>query len=284
MQPDREEATGVPGGWLALVARERERGFASLAGTRAEIAVPVCQPLVDRLLARVLAGRPATAVQVDLLEGARVGVAVSHRVFGLPVRARTVLELDRQVDLARGRVVLRHDDGALWTTIRSVAGTLGLLPPGVSFGPGTVEVDLAAMAARAGIADLLPLVESLAIHGPADGLFAIEADVAVPEGGVGAGAGDTPAGRPAGPAPGRDPETSQWLADLAGLRARVNLWVHESLANEALTLARTFPPATGSPRTAAPSSGWTSFVHEARIGFHERRLELTLDLEVPSPE
>jgi hypothetical protein len=296
---------GARPAWPALVERERARGFASLGGSRAEIAIPVRQAFVDRLVARVLASRPSTELQVDLLEGARLGVTVSHRVLGFPVRARTVLELDREVDLVGQRLVLRHDDGALWTTIRTVAGTLGLVPAGVTFGAGTVEVDLRAMAARAGFGDLLPLLQHLAIHGPADGLFAIEAELAVsdtvgqgfsPADPPSVGQGFSPADPPSvgqGFSPADPPSVGQGfspapsslrqsLADLAGSRARVHLRVHESLVNEVLTLARTVTAGPAGGEHSSPS--WTSFVHDARVRFVEGRLVLWLDVELPADD
>lgn len=271
--------------WTSLLAREREQGFASLGGSRAEIAVPVRQALVDRLLTRALASRSqTTAVQVELLEGARLGVTASHRVLGLPVRARTVLELDREIDLARGRLVLRHDEGALWKTIRGVAGTLGLLPAGVSFGAGTVEVDLRALLARAGLDDVLSLVQRLVIHGPADGLFAIEADVVVPHGGLAAGAQKAVStdGRSTAPrAPLTTSDTERWLTDLAGARARVSVVVHEALANDALSIVRRLSATPSQSPSAAPAVAWTSLVNDARVRFTDQRLVLDLDLEAP---
>ena len=97
-------------------------------------------------------------VRVELLEGARFGVAVTRSVFGVPARARVVLALDRDVDLASGRVVLRHEESLLWRSVRAVVAALGLVPAGVSFEAGAVVVSLAALAERGGWADLLPML------------------------------------------------------------------------------------------------------------------------------
>jgi hypothetical protein len=273
------EATPMNEALAALLARERASGFRRLQGSTGEIAVPIRQAVVDKLVAQALAGRGSTTVRVDVLAGARLAVEVSHVVFGLPARARAVLELERDVDLQRQRIVLRHGNGLLWRTLRGLSGTFGLAPAGVSFGEGAVEIDLRTIAARGGWSDLLAMLRRLVIHGPADGLLAIEADVEIRRDRQDAShassgnAATTPAGDQA-------PRLTldRLLEDFAGSRARVELLIDESLVNDVIAAARADQPSRSAPPALPP---WRSFVHDTRARFEPGRLVLALDVELP---
>ena len=263
-----------------LMVRERRRGCPSLSGTRAEIAVPVRQVVVDRLVATALERARGTDVRIDILEGARLAVAVSHRVFGVPARARTVLTIERVVDLRSRVVVLRYDESLLWRTIRAVVAPLGLLPPGVSFAERAVLVDLETLAARGGWSDVLQWLTRLEIHGPAEGLLVIEAEAEVGE--------PNPAGSPAMPVPAgshagtRALRFEDVLDGVAGARVRAQIHVAEGLVNDALDEVRAI---LGQPMKArgpaAEPAWWMSWVRELAVRFHRGRMVIVTDVEVP---
>jgi hypothetical protein len=261
-----------------LMVRERQRGCPSLSGTRAEIAVPVRQVLVDRLVAKALERARDTDVRIDILEGARLAVAVSHRIFGIPARARTVLTIERVVTLRPPHVVLRYDESLLWKTIRAVVAPLGLLPPGVSFAERAVLVDLEALAARGGWSDVLHWLTRLEIHGPADGLLVIEAEAEISRKnaeGVPVQAGSHASGPPA-------VRFEDVLDGVAGARARAEIHVAEGLVNDALAEVRAIlaqPMTAREPR--AERAWWMSWVRELAVRFDRGRMVILTDVEVP---
>jgi hypothetical protein len=269
---------GSRGRLSALLLDERERGFPSFAGTRAEIAVPVRQALVDRLVATALERARGTDVHVEILEGARLAVSVSHRVFGFPAAARTVLTIEPSVDLRQRRLVLRYEDSLLWRTIRGVVAPLGFLPPGVYFAEGAVLVDLDTLATRGGWADVLGLVTRLEIHGPADGLILIDADIEIP------------AAPPNGPRSVDATRTSggprvrpdELLEGIAGARARAELHVGEALVNDVVTELRTMlGEAREHSSPAANTAWWMSWMRELSLRFDRGQLVVMTDVEVP---
>jgi len=266
--------------FAALLEHERANGFASLHGSRAEIAVPVRQSLVDWILHQALARRGATGVRVDLLQGARLGVEVTHNVLGIPARARTVLTIEPAADLDRGRVVLRHADSLLWRTIRTVVGALGLLPPGVSFGPGAIGVDLGVMAARAGWPEALPWLQRLRFEGPLDGLLLVDAALeirptpnAVPP--QARGGSTSAASRPI--------DVDALLVHLAGARARLELHVTDGIVNDAIAAARTLleRPPDGPAAPSIDARRLAAFVGDVAVRFEPGRLVAKVDLHVP---
>jgi hypothetical protein len=279
--PTREDRSGR-NRLRAVLLSERERGFPSFAGTRAEIAVPVRQGLVDRLVAHAVRSAQGTDVRIDILEGARLAVSVSHRVFGLPASARTVLTIEPSVDLRQRRLVLRHEDSLLWRTIRGVVAPLGFLPSSVSFAQGVVLVDLEAFAGRGGWGDVLGLVTRLDIHGPADGLILIDADVEIQN--------TPPNGPPLVVVPARDGRpavrTEELLEGIAGARARAEIHVEEALVNDVLGEVRTMlgAPNADAPRSSlADTAWWMSWVREFSVRFDRRHLVVVTDVEVPGP-
>jgi hypothetical protein len=266
----------------ALWADERQRGFPSFVGTRAEIAVPVRQVLVDRLVATALSRARGTDVQVEILEGARLAVSVSHRVFGMPASARTVLTIEPSVDLRQRRVVLRYEDSLLWRTIRGVVAPLGFLPPGIFFAHGAVLVDLETLATRGAWADVLRLVTRLEVHGPADGLILVDADIEIPA--------RHPNGPPSVAAPsvsgGSRIPSDEWLEGIAGARARAEIHVGEALVNDALGELRTMlgePKPREAGSAAATTAWWMSWVRELSLRFDRGQLVVVTDVEVPGP-
>jgi hypothetical protein len=273
-QGDEPDALGARLG--ALLRRERARGFTALAGTRIEIAAPVRQPLLDRLVAEAAARAHGTDIRVDLLQGARLGVSVAHRVFGLPARASTMLTIDPVVDLERRRIVLRHDDSFLLRTIRAVVGPLGLLPPGIAFHPGAILVDLDAIAARGGWTDVLSWLRRLEIHGPADGLLVLDAELEVhaTEGAAG------PPPRAAGSVP-LKLTPRDLLAGMAGARARAEIHVSEALVNDAIREVRATDLSRRRATTGSGAEGWPSWVRELSVRFDRATLIISAEVEAP---
>jgi hypothetical protein len=237
--------------------------------------------LVDRLVAKALERARDTDVRIEILEGARLAVAASRRVFGIPARARTVLTIGRVVNLRPPVVVLRYDDSLLWRTIRAVVAPLGLLPPGVSFADRAVLVDLEALAARGGWSDVLHWLTRLEIHGPADGLLVIEAEAAIGQPNApGSPAESVPAGsRASGPPALRFEDV---LDGVAGARARAEIHITEGLVNEAIDEVRAI---LGQPMKArapgAEPAWWMSWVRELAVRFDRGQMVIVTDVEVP---
>jgi hypothetical protein len=153
---------------IRIVEDLRRDGFAELAGSRVEANLSVPQSVVNRALAVVADGmrERITSLSVRIEDGDRfhVDLALAQR-FVPPIAIEVFIE--RQPDLpASPDLVLR------WRT--RVPGLAALarpfiaflnprLPPGVRIDGDLVLVDLRPLFARAGAADLIPLLTELRV-------------------------------------------------------------------------------------------------------------------------
>jgi hypothetical protein len=294
---------------LTIIDTERADGFRNLAGTRLEATLPVTQHLVDIEIAHAGSRRNLHGLQVTLRAGNEIGVEVVKPVFGFNARLALVFRIAGPVDVASDpRVYLLVNPSLTWTAVSRLATAAGLAPAGVSIGRDGVAVDLRALAARAGLDDLLSLARTLELEGRA-GVLIVRIAIEVPEGGVtgrttqgpdresvpqagGAGARTGPlesgdeSGRP-GP---RAVETL--LRELEGARVRGRVSVGEGLANAAIGAAlqsareaaagERGADAGGAPADAAPSavdgSTLTRWVQRAHVQFVNGRMVLDVDI------
>jgi hypothetical protein len=287
--------------FLQALQRERAAGFSGLAGTHVEATIPITQHLVDVLVAQVGAGRNLGGLKVTLRRENEIGVAVVKSVFGFDTRLAIDLRIRGPVDLASDPrlylVVTRPS--MTWSAISRIVIAAGLAPPGVEIGRDGVAIDLRTLAARAGLADMLALVQTVAFDGDATALR-VRAVIDVPEGGVG------PASRPTAEKPGAPaaaaragrrylPSADALLPELRGARFAGHVAVSETLANEAIRLALEGARAGGSgesngTKTQAPTSRDSAlrldpetlarWVRKAGVRFQNGRIVLEPDILV----
>src|SRR5688572_20116937 len=171
--------------FLAVLERERAAGFRGLAGTHVEATVPITQHLVDELVAQAAAARNLGGLKLTLRAGNEIGVAVVKSVFGFDTRLAIDMRIRGPVDLASDPrlYLLVARPSITWTAISRIVIAAGLAPPGVEIARDGVAVDLRMLASRAGVADLLAPVQTVAFEGDA-GVLRVRAVVDVPEEGV----------------------------------------------------------------------------------------------------
>jgi hypothetical protein len=229
--------------FVQVLQRERAAGFSNLAGTHVEATIPITQHLVDVLVAQAGAARNLGGLKVTLRPENEIGVAVVKSVFGFDTRLAIDLRIRGPVDLASDPrlylVVTRPS--MTWSAISRIVIAAGLAPAGVEIGRDGVAVDLRLLAARAGLADLLALVQNVAFDGDATALR-VRAVIDVPEGGV------APASRPTAEKPGAPgppssagprylPSVDALVTEVRGARVAGHVAVTEALANEAIRIA-----------------------------------------------
>ena len=133
----------------------------------------------------------------------------------------------------------------------------GLAPPGVEIARDGVAIDLRMLASRAGVADVLALVQNVAFDGDA-GALRVRAVIDVPQGGIAPEARQAPqeAGAP-GPSSGAGmrklPSADALVTELRGARLSGRVSVSEALANEAIRIA-----------LEAARAGWVRGEHRVR--------------------
>jgi hypothetical protein len=153
---------------IRIVEELRRDGFSELAGSRVEANLSVPQSVVNRALAAVADGirERITSLSVRIEDGDRFHVDLELAQRFVPAIAIEVF-IERQPDLpASPDLVLR------WRT--RVPGLAALarpfiaflnprLPPGVRIDGDLVLVDLRPLFARAGAAELVPLLTQLRV-------------------------------------------------------------------------------------------------------------------------
>ena len=244
---------------LRVFDDERAAGFTGLGGTHLEATVPITQRLVDVLVAQVGAARNLGGLSVTLRAKNEVGVAVVKSVFGFDTRLAIDLRIRGSVDLASDpRLYLVVTQPSItWTAISRIVIAAGLAPPGVEIGRDGVAIDFRMLAARAGVPDMLPLVQTVAFDGDT-GTLRVRAVIDVPEGGVPAEARHRPQ-QAGGPAPTSSvgsnlPSAATLLSELRGLRLSGRVSVSETLANNAVGLALEAARAAGPAQSSRPES------------------------------
>jgi len=268
--------------------RVRAARFEALAGTHVEAMVPVTQHLIDVLVAQVAAERNLPGLTVTLRADGEIGVAVVKSVFGFDTRLAIDLRIRGPIDMTsdpRLYLVIARPSFT-WSALSRVIAAAGLAPPGVEIGQDGLAVDLRTIASRAGVADLMAVVQTLAFDGEA-GLLRVHVVADVPDGGIAVGPTGAPPG--AGARHGAAPDRIDLLQELRGARVWGRVAISEELANQLLGLAlekaRT-PAPRADARSAAAESGVPSaaavaqWIQRAGVRFENARLVLEPDVVV----
>jgi hypothetical protein len=243
-----------------LFEHERAAGFSGLAGTHVEAIVPITQHLVDVLVAHAGAARNLGGLKVTLRANNEIGVAVVKSVFGFDTRLAIDLRIRGPVDLASDArlYLLVTQPSITWTAISRIVLAAGLAPPGVEIARDGVAIDLRVLAVRAGVPDMLALVQTVAFDGDT-GALQVKAVIAVPDGGVPAEARRAP--QQAG-APGQRssvgsslPGADTLLSEFRGARLSGGVSVSETLANDAVRVALEAARTAGPAQSTRPESG-----------------------------
>jgi hypothetical protein len=283
---------------LPLLQRERAAGFSGLAGTHVEATVAVTQHLVDLLVAQAGAARSVGGLKVTLGPDNQIGVAMVKSVFGFDTRLAIDLRIRGPVDLASDPrlYLLVARPSITWSAISRIVIAAGLAPPGVEIARDGVAIDLRMLAARAGFADVLALVQNVAFDGDA-GALRVRAVIDVPQGGIAPEARPAPQGAGApGPLSGAGmrklPSAETLVTELRGARLSGRVSVSEALANDAIRIALEAARAGASRESTGPASdpaavstglrldrgtlaGW---IRQAGVRFENGRIVLEPDI------
>ena len=163
-----------------IVRRLQSTEFRDLSGARVSATIPVSERLVNEIVTASLPRNvPVKEVRVQPLAGDAFAVRLAPKAALLPALSLR-LEIIQQPDLPSTPVlVLRMATmGALFGLASAAFPIAGLLPPGVRLDGDRILLDLAALAARAGAADLLPHLSSLRVN-TEDGRVDHEAELGV---------------------------------------------------------------------------------------------------------
>ena len=140
-------------------------GFRDLAGTRVTATIPVSERLINELVAASLPPHvPVREAQVRPEPGERFAVRLMPKAAFLP--AVTIkLTIERQPDFpAAPELVLRMTSlGGLFGIAAAAFPIAQMLPPGVRLDGEHIHVDLRALAAQRGAADLIQYIRELRI-------------------------------------------------------------------------------------------------------------------------
>jgi hypothetical protein len=150
---------------MTLLREQQAANFADVAGANGFVILPIS----DRLLSRLIAERlPPSAPVSDLELSADAGNELAVRVrltraaFLPPITVRFVIE--RQPRLPESPVIeLRMMSEGLAALAGTALKFVDVLPPGVRLEGDKVSIDLAALAAQYGVAEVLPYLTDLEI-------------------------------------------------------------------------------------------------------------------------
>jgi hypothetical protein len=266
-----------------LAARERDAGLARLAGSHVSGVVPLREELIDEILARWRLPAAVEDVMIRLLPGNQILMRAVVRLLGFRKAVALTMRLAPALEPGPARrLYLFHAGQTLLSNVLGFAGRL--LPAWLVVSEGGFVVDLDALAARAGVDDIVRHVGSVAFDGQA-GVLWVNFEAHVTPGSPRAQeAGVNAAATRSGPARHLDPEAVVRL--LEGTRLEVRLRVEESLVNEmleALTAdGRAAPESTSGQ--GGPALNWRKRVRlpeaprvrfEPQAAVVEARLELT---------
>lgn len=165
---------------LAIVQSLRSTGFRDLSDARVSATVPVSERLINQLVAASLPpGVPVREVQVHPEAGDRFSVRLTPRSGFLP--SLTIkLAIERQPELPGSpELVLRMATlGGLFGLAAAALPIAQMLPPGVSLDGELIRVDVRALAAQGGAADLLRFATRLIVR-TEDGRMVLDVEAAV---------------------------------------------------------------------------------------------------------
>lgn len=151
--------------FVEILDHLQSTGFRDLAGARLSADVPLQERLINACVAAALPpGAPVREVSIRPEAGNQFSVKIWPRASMLP-HLTLKLEIAQQPDFPRSPVlVLRMKTmGGLFGFASAALPISNLLPPGVRLDGDRILVDLRAMAAERGMADLLQHVRDLTI-------------------------------------------------------------------------------------------------------------------------
>ena len=154
--------------------------FRDLSGARVTATIPVSGRLVNEIVTASLPQNvPVREVHVQPLAGNAFAVRLVPKAAFLP-SLTLKLDIIQQPDLPSTPIlVLRMVTmGALFGLASAAFPIASLLPPGIRLDGDRIMVDLAALTARAGAAELLPHLASLQVN-TEDGRVVLHAGIAV---------------------------------------------------------------------------------------------------------
>ncbi len=149
---------------IEILTRLRSTGFRDVAGARIAADLPVPARLINDIVAASLPpGAPVREVSINPEAGDRFSVRITPRASLLP-QLTLRLEIERQPDFPSVPVLVMR--------MNTMSGLFGfasgaiakMLPPGVRLEGEHILVDLGALAAQQGLAEMLPYVRRLEIH------------------------------------------------------------------------------------------------------------------------
>lgn len=138
--------------WSDVIANVRADGWRSVAGSRAELRLPVRQPLVDYLLEGVTLPKAVQRAHVAVHDGNRLSVKVTASIFGF--RRDVELKLRLAPELEERRLVLLIENQALIAAALALVGPVLTLPPGVAIEPARIVVNFDELASSRHAADV----------------------------------------------------------------------------------------------------------------------------------
>ena len=149
--------------WLTLLREQQSANFADLAGAHASFTIPVSDRLLNRIIAdRLPRSSPISELHLRAEDGNQVmaSVRLARLAFLPPVRVRFVIE--RQPDLPASPILVLH---MVLEGVAALAGPalgfLKTLPPWVRLEHERLHVDLAALMAQYGAAEVLSYLTAL---------------------------------------------------------------------------------------------------------------------------
>lgn len=167
--------------WLDLLRQQHASGFADVAGARAQVAIPISDRLLTRLVAEAI---PPSAPVRDLELRARsdnrfyIRARLTRPGFLPPISIGLII--DSQPQLPSTPVIALRLESAGLSSLAGVASrALAVLPPGIEFRDDKIVVDLRTLLDRRGVADALDYLEYLEIT-TVEGAFVVAFRAAVP--------------------------------------------------------------------------------------------------------
>jgi hypothetical protein len=240
-----------------MVEAERDRGWSGAAGSHVELLLPVRQRLLDTFITHRQWLRPIESVHLQLLDAQRIAVSLVVSVLGfrkrVDLRVRLAPALDAQGDTRR--LVIALENHSLIAAALAIIGPALKLPRGIALETARITIDVDAIAAAHGFADLANHLDQASLE-VKDGVLWVNAALTVKPGPVGEPLRRMPRGN------GQDRDQSAVPADalpelLHGARAVCRLRIAEAFANELLALGIDQALSSGgaTTRTTSPIVG-----------------------------
>jgi len=260
---------------MQMLDAERARGFEGLAGSAAEVTIPIRQALIDAALLQVTRWpAPLEALGLGIGSGNILEVAAAIKVFGFGKHVRLRLRIAPAVEDGILRLFL--DDRSLASNAIAFLGPLlGQLPGGVTLEGRQIVLDITRLAADQGFDDLVHMLSSASFEAE-EGILWITARVDVTSRAGAAASPQRPATTPA-PLPFQVDDLIAWLR---GMRIEADVRADERLANDLLAAAHAdaHTAATTGPRTAAAAVA--ASLRRPTVQFEQGAIRLTIGADV----